>query len=75
VVVAFEGTILLGAISAFISWVLKAGLPRFSTDPGYSPEFSGHKFGIVVAATGERRSEAERILREGGAEEVRDAVA
>jgi len=75
VVVAFEGTILLGALSAFISWVLKAGLPRLSLDPGYSPEFSGHRFGVVVAATGEKRSEAERILREGGAEEVRDGVA
>ena len=72
VVVAFEGTILLGALSAFISWVFKAGLPRPSLDPGYSPEFSGHKFGIVVAASGDERSEAERILREGGAEEVRD---
>ncbi len=75
VVVAFEGTILLGALSAFFSWVFKAGLPRLSTDPGYSPEFSGHRFGIVVGATGEKRSEAERILKEGGAEEVRDAVA
>jgi molybdopterin-containing oxidoreductase family membrane subunit len=75
VVVAFEGTILLGALSAFFSWVFKAGLPRLSTDPGYSAEFSGHKFGIVVAATGEKRSEAEGILREGGAEEVRDGVA
>ena len=72
VVVAFEGTILLGSLSAFFSWVFKAGLPRPSVDPGYSPQFSGHKFGIVVAASGDTRSEAERILREGGAEEVRD---
>jgi len=75
VVVAFEGTILLGGLSAFFSWVFKAGLPRPSVDPGYGPEFSGYKFGIVVAATGERRTQAERIMREGGAEEVRDATA
>ena len=73
VVVAFEGTILLGALSAFFSWVFKAGLPRPSVEPGYGPEFSGHKFGIVVAASGERRAQAEAIVREGGAEGVRDA--
>ena len=75
VVVAFEGTILLASLSSFVSWVFKAGLPRPSTDPGYGPEFSGHKFGIVVAATEERRSEAERIVTEGGAEEIRDVSA
>jgi molybdopterin-containing oxidoreductase family membrane subunit len=72
VVVAFEGTILLASLSSFVSWVFKAGLPQPSMDSGYGPEFSGDKFGILVAANEERRSEAERIVREGGAEEIRD---
>jgi molybdopterin-containing oxidoreductase family membrane subunit len=72
VVVAFEGTILLASLSAFVSWVFKAGLPQPGVNPGYSREFSGDKFGILVAASEEGRPEAEHIVTEGGAEEIRD---
>ncbi len=75
VVIAFEGTILLASLSAFISWVFKAGLPQPFVDAGYNQEFSGDKFGIVFATDEEDRSEAERIAREAGAEGVRDAGA
>lgn len=75
VVVAFEGTILVAALSSFVSWVFKAGLPRPDLDAGYDPAFSGHRFGVLVAVEGETRGEVERILREKGAEEVRDVAA
>ncbi len=75
VVVAFEGTILFSALSAFIAWVFKAGLPQPTTDAGYDAGFSGHKFGVLVAAPQESRQAIEQILREHGAEEVRDVAA
>lgn len=75
VVVAFEGTILFSALSAFIAWVFKAGLPQPVTDAGYDASFSGHKFGVIVAAPQESRQTIEQLLREHGAEEVRDVAA
>lgn len=75
VVVAFEGTILFAALSAFIGWVFKAGLPRPTPDAGYDAGFSGHKFGVIVAAPHESRHAIEQLLREHGAEEVRDVAA
>ncbi len=75
VVVAFEGTILFSSLSAFIAWVFKAGLPQPATDAGYDAAFSGHKFGVMVAAPEESRQAIEQLLREHGAEEVRDVAA
>ncbi len=75
VVVAFEGTILLSSLSAFFAWVFKAGLPQPTADAGYDASFSGHKFGVVVAAPQESRQTIEQLLREHGAEEVRDVAA
>ncbi len=70
VIVAFEGMVLIGALSAFVSWVFKAGLPRPALDVGYDESFSGQKFGIVVAVPEERRTEIEGILKENGAQET-----
>ncbi|MGD0230212.1 MAG: quinol:electron acceptor oxidoreductase subunit ActD [Syntrophorhabdales bacterium] len=75
VVVAFEGTILGCALFSFVSWVFTAGLPQPTTDFGYDPGFSGHRFGLVVPVTGENRGEIENILKEKGAEEVRHVAA
>ncbi len=74
VVVAFEGTVLFASLSAFVSWVFKAGLPQADTDPGYDAAFSGHKFGLLVSAAGEAEK-LEKLLRERGAEEVRRVTA
>jgi molybdopterin-containing oxidoreductase family membrane subunit len=75
VVVAFEGAILFASLFAFVSWVFKAGLPRPYTDPGYDAAFSGHKFGVLVSVAGENMEKLERLLKEGGAEEVRRVTA
>jgi hypothetical protein len=71
VLVAFEGTILFASLFAFFSWVFKAGLPQPGTNPGYSRDFSGRKFGIVVRAAAEGAQELVKLLEEHGAEEVR----
>ena len=52
VVVAFEGTILLASLSAFVSWVFKAGLPRPSTDPVTAPNFRGTNSGYWLRRPG-----------------------
>ena len=75
VVVAFEGAILCASLFAFVSWVFKAGLPQLYTDPGYDAAFSGDKFGVLVSAAGGNMEKLERLLKEGGAEEVRRVTA
>jgi hypothetical protein len=76
VVVFFEGTILLAVISSVVAWVAIGGLPRlrYRTGPaaGYDPRFAEDRFGILVSGTGTDRAEAATLLREAGAEEVRD---
>ena len=71
VVVAFEGTILFASLFAFISWVFFSGLPQPGTNPGYSREFSGRKFGIFISVAAEGAQELGKLLKEHGAEEVR----
>ncbi len=78
VIILFEGTILLGAIFSVIAWIVVGGLPRVrygaGRSAGYDPRFSEDRFGIVVECAGPERQEVERIMREGGAEEIRDVV-
>ncbi len=72
VVPFFEGTILLAAIFTVLSWVLKGRLPRGRLPAGYDPRFSEDRFGILLACPPGRRELLESILRDAGAEEVRD---
>jgi hypothetical protein len=73
VVPFFEGTILLAVIFAVVSWVLKGRLPRVHLPEGYDPRFSEDRFGILVAYTDGERDIILKLLKEAGAEEVRDA--
>ncbi|MFQ5776753.1 MAG: DUF3341 domain-containing protein [Terriglobia bacterium] len=70
VIIAFELTILLGALGAMLGFVLNARLPRLLTGPVYDARFSEGRFGIYVPGP-ERIAKAEEILRGCGAEEVR----
>lgn len=70
VVIAFELTILLGALStvaavaAFSILMGKRGVP-------YDPEFSDDKIGVFVPAARELAAPVEQLLRNAGAVEVR----
>jgi molybdopterin-containing oxidoreductase family membrane subunit len=70
VVIAFELTILLGALItvaavAFFSVVLgKRGVP-------YDPKFSDDRIGIFVPAGRDLAGQVEQLMRNAGAEEVR----
>ena len=74
VVPFFEGTILLAFIFAVFSWVLKGRLPRLRLPQAYDPSFSEDRFGILVAYAGGQRDAIHKLLKEMGAEEVRDVA-
>jgi hypothetical protein len=70
VVIGFELTILLGALSTVAAVAVfsilmgKRGVP-------YDPQFSDDKIGVFVPATQDLARQVEQLLRNAGAEEVR----
>jgi molybdopterin-containing oxidoreductase family membrane subunit len=70
VVIAFELTILLGALSTVAAVALFSILMGKRGAP-YDPQFSDDRIGIFVPATQDRARQAEQLLRKAGAEEVR----
>ena len=70
VIIAFELTILLGALGAVAGFAFHARLPQMPMFAERDPRFSEDKFGIVIDAA-ERAEEAEQLLQSAGAEEVR----
>jgi ActD protein len=74
VVIAFELTILLGALSTV------AGLVLFSAIMGrrgiaYDPRYSDDRIGIFVPGPGDQQGAVEQLLRSAGAVEVRREAA
>jgi len=78
VIVLFEGTVLLAAIFSVMAWIITGGLPRIryrrGQSAGYDPRFSEDRFGILVSCTESEQDSVLRILRQAGAEEVRDVA-
>ena len=72
VVPFFEGTVLLAVIFAVVAWILKGRLPRVHLPGAYDPRFSEDRFGIVVACKDGERDIISKLLKDAGAEEVRD---
>jgi hypothetical protein len=72
VVIAFELTILFGALSTVIGLLINTRLPNLKPQVVYDPEFSAGRFGIYVSAPAKRVNEARRILSEGGPAELRE---
>lgn len=71
VVIAFELTILFGALATLIGLFFHARLPRFSADIAYDSRFSDDHFGIFIKCKDDRLDAAEKALRVVGAKEVR----
>src|SRR6185503_259458 len=61
VTIAFELTILFGALSTIIGLFINARLPKVRQPVVYRPEFSSGNFGLYVPP-GDRTAEAKRIL-------------
>jgi hypothetical protein len=72
IVPLFEGTVLLAVIFGVVAWVLKGRLPRVHLPSAYDPRFSEDRFGIVAAYKDGERDIILKLLKDAGAEEVRD---
>jgi hypothetical protein len=70
VIIAFELTILFGALSTVLGMLILARLPNRRPLVVYDPSFSTDRFGVYVRAA-ERAGEARRILQEAGAVEIK----
>ncbi len=71
VIIAFELTILFGALSTVLGLLVAARLPRRKAELLYDPSFSAGNFGVLVAAPADRIDEARDVLEHSGAAEVR----
>jgi hypothetical protein len=74
VIIAFELTVLFGALSTVLGLFVMARLPNRKPLLIYDPSFSQDRYGIAVAAPAGRETEARGILREAGALEVREKI-
>lgn len=72
VVIAFELTILFGALSTVIGLFINTRLPYLKPLVVYDPEFSAGRFGVHVAAPPEKVEEARRILSSQDPAELRE---
>lgn len=70
VVIAFEMTILFGALATVIGLIINARLGPQGKDLAYHPSFSAGNFGVLASAPDGKGSEARRIMEEAGAVEV-----
>lgn len=73
VVIAFELTILFGAISTLLGIIINARLGRDAPGVIYDPSFATNRFGVLAMPPVGREREARRILEASGAEEVQEA--
>lgn len=62
VVIAFELTILFGALATVIGLFINTRLPHLKPLVVYDPKFSAGRFGVYVSATPEKMGEAREIL-------------
>lgn len=72
VVVGFEFSILLGVLFTVGSMLIISRLPRFHLPGPYDPRFSVDRFGVLVDCREEEKEMFSSILRDSGAEEVRE---
>lgn len=72
VVIIFELTILIGALSTLMGLLINSFLRKRSSVTMYDPRFSDDKFGLMVVCSSEEESDSVReIMLSGGAEEVK----
>lgn len=72
-VISFELMVLFGTFGSLTGFLLLSRLPHAMPEDGYHPRLAIDTFALFVPCgpTGRYRLEAERILRETGAEEIR----
>ena len=70
-IIGFEMMVLVGALSTVAGMFINSRIPRLSTTSGYDARFSGGYFGIFIACDANKAGQAEELLRQHGAVEVR----
>ena len=70
-IIGFEMMVLIGALSTVAGMFINSRVPKITMTVGFDPRFTGGDYGIFVEAAPERLKEAETMLREHGAVEVR----
>jgi hypothetical protein len=64
--------VLFGALATVVGLFINSRVPRLRMTVGYDPRFSSGDYGVWVACPPEKYAEAQSLLREHGAVEVRD---
>lgn len=75
IVIAFEMTVLFGALATVIGLFVLSRLPNFKPAVVYDPEFTAGRYGVYVEAAGDRLEEARRIMNEQEPVELREGEA
>jgi molybdopterin-containing oxidoreductase family membrane subunit len=75
VIIAFELTILFGALSGLLGFLVHGRFPRFESEPGYDVQFTDDRFGVVIRCAASDQPRVEALLRKVGATEVTHAPA
>jgi hypothetical protein len=70
-IIAFELTVLIGAISGLLGFLILAQLPRLRRGGLYDSRFAEDRYGVQVDCEPDRTGAAAAILSTAGAEEVR----
>lgn len=71
IVIMFELTILMGALSTLLGLLINSRLRRNAPRSMYDPRFSDDKFGIMVTCGKDNINKVEEILNSEGAEEIK----
>lgn len=72
VIIAFELTILFGALSTVLGLFINARLPQTQPQFVYDPSFSSDRFGVYVMPKAGGEAKVRDILRDAGALDVRE---
>jgi anaerobic C4-dicarboxylate transporter len=71
-IIGFEVMVLVGALSTVYGMFILSRVPKITQTIGFDERFTGGHYGIYVETEPERLKEAEAVLRNSGAVEVRN---
>ena len=74
VIIAFELTILFGALSTVAGLFINMRLPNRNLMQVYDPRFTSDHFGVLIDPPAGRESEVRNIMNESGAVEIHEQV-
>lgn len=73
--IAFEMTVLFGALSTVIGLFILSKIPNVKPSVVYDPEFSAGRYGVYVQADGSRLEDARKIMEAEEPIEMREGAA